>query len=822
MKITTRFAVLALAAGLVTLPSQAATITVAPSEVLLAPANGKCSLREALLNAEAGADVSGNDCTAGSAGADTISLAANSTYVLPNRDPYPLDPLLNDQETSGLPELHTQVSIDGNGATIQRDAAAGTCFRVLYVSRLGNVSLTNVTLRNGCVNITDAAGVHGAGGAIFNRGTLSLDGVTITNNFALKSGGGIHNDGTLTLMRTTVSSNSVTGFYPDQPGAGGGIVNRGAMQVFQSTISGNTTAGAGGAIDAGVVAAGGAGDGTGKATVANTTVSGNVSVGTGGGLFFSTAPQATVVNSTVTNNSSDGLGGGGIWVNFGGSVTLTNSIVARQVQSTDCWYLGKGIMIGGGNNLDTDATCPTSTTVADPKLGPLANNGGPTLTHALLFGSPAIGTANDAVATAFPVNAVDQRGVTRPQGVGSDIGAFEAGALATSTSVATSGTPSIVGSPVTFTATVTSSGATGNVSFFDGATLLGSAPLSGTTATFTTSALSVGDHSITAVYGGDANSAASTSAAITQTVSQAPTTTTVATSGSPSTFGSAVTFTATVTPGATGTVTFYDGATPLGTALLSGNTATLTTSALTAGGHSITAVYEGDTNHTPSTSPPITQTVDPVSGGVTLSSSLNPSMYGDPVTFTATVAIDATGSITFMDGAATLGSVTIVGGSATFTTSSLGGGSHDITAVYSGDANHSAATSPILTQIVNTTTTTTTLTTSPGPYVVGDPVTFTATVPPGATGTVTFRDGATVLGTASVVNGTATFTTSALAEGPHSITATYNGDANFGPSESAAAVIVIAAGPAVPTLSTWMLMALASLLVVAAAMKVGR
>ena len=478
-------------------------------------------------------------------------------------------------------------------------------------------------------------------------------------------------------------------------------------------------------------------------------------------------------------------------------------------------------MIGGGNNLNTNATCATSTT-ADPMIGPLANNGGPTLTHALLPGSPAIGTANDAVATAPPVNAVDQRGVTRPQGLGSDIGAYEVGALSTSTSVATSGTPSVFGNPVTFTATVTSSGATGSVSFYDGATLLGSAPLSGTTATFTTSALSVGAHSITAVYTGAANYAPSTSAAITQTVNQAPTATSVATSGTPSVYGTAVTFTATVTPGATGTVTFYDGATSLGTGILSGNTATLTTSALTAGSHSITAVYEGDTNYISSTSPAITQTVDPASGGVTLSSSLNPSTYGDAVTFTATVATDATGSITFMDGATTLGSGTIVSGSATFTTSSLGGGSHPITAVYAGDTNHSAATSPSLTQVVNRATTTTTLTTSGGPYAAGEPVTFTATVPAGATGTVTFRDGATVLGTATVVDGTATFTTSALGEGPHSITASYSGDANFAPSESAADAIVIAAGPAVPTLSTWMLMALASLLVAAAAMKVGR
>ncbi|MEO8035628.1 MAG: hypothetical protein ABI837_14430, partial [Acidobacteriota bacterium] len=239
MKISTRLAVLAFVVGVLTLPSQAATIVVAPGEVLLLN-NGICSLREAILNAEGGTTVSA-DCTAGSAGADVIELAAGSTYVLPDRDPYPLEVLLNDQETTGLPELHTTFTINGNGATIQRDPAAATCFRIFYVSRLGNVSLNNMTLANGCVNVVDpgpAGNEHGAGGAILNRGTLSLDLITMRNNSASRSGGAIHNDGTLTMMRSTVRNNGMS------IGAGGGIVNRGVMQVLQSTISANTTPGA--------------------------------------------------------------------------------------------------------------------------------------------------------------------------------------------------------------------------------------------------------------------------------------------------------------------------------------------------------------------------------------------------------------------------------------------------------------------------------------------------------------------------------------------------------------------------------------------------
>src|SRR5439155_1298694 len=148
---------------------------------------------------------------------------------------------------------------------------------------------------------------------------------------------------------------------------------------------------------------------------------------------------------------------------------------------------------------------------------------------------------------------------------------------ATTTSLASSVNPSVFGQSVTFTATVSavSGTPTGTVTFMDGATTLGTGTLSkkGQTvqATFSTSALSVASHSITAVYGGDTNFQISTSSALSQTVKQAATTTTVVSSLNPSAFGQAVTFTATVNvtaPGAgtpTGTVTFKDGNTVLGT-----------------------------------------------------------------------------------------------------------------------------------------------------------------------------------------------------------------------------------------------------------------
>jgi hypothetical protein len=274
--------------------------------------------------------------------------------------------------------------------------------------------------------------------------------------------------------------------------------------------------------------------------------------------------------------------------------------------------------------------------------------------------------------------------------------------------------------------------------------------------------------------------------------SQSSTTTALTSSSPTSTFGQPVTFTATVTPSAaTGTVQFFDGANSLGTATLSGGSASLTTATLAAGTHSITAAYGGDSNYSSSTSPALTQTVleGTINTATALTSSLNPSAYGDQVTFTATISPSsgATGTVTFMDGSSTLGSSTLnASGVATFSTSSLGIGTHSITAQYSGDGNHNGSTSPALSQTVTRASTSTTLTSDSNPSKAGRTVTFTATVSPSAaTGTVEFFDGSTPLGTVAVSGGTASLSTSTLAGGKHSITATYSGDVNFAGSQSA-------------------------------------
>jgi hypothetical protein len=278
-----------------------------------------------------------------------------------------------------------------------------------------------------------------------------------------------------------------------------------------------------------------------------------------------------------------------------------------------------------------------------------------------------------------------------------------------SIALTSSNNPSGRGAAVIFTATVTTSAApkaTGSVTFKDGASVLGMSALSGGIATFTTSGLGTGAHSITAVYAGDANYTGSTSLILLETVTKAASATSVASSNNPSNVGTALTLTASVTSTAgtpTGTVAFQDGVSAVGTVTLNNGTAAITTSGLASGAHSITAVYGGDANFAGSTSQVLTQTVNKMVSSTSIASSINPSISGSGVTFTAIVTSAAgapTGALTFQDGTSALGTATLSGGRATITTSALGGGVHSISAVYGGDANFAGSTSPALAQTV--------------------------------------------------------------------------------------------------------------------------
>jgi YVTN family beta-propeller protein len=188
-----------------------------------------------------------------------------------------------------------------------------------------------------------------------------------------------------------------------------------------------------------------------------------------------------------------------------------------------------------------------------------------------------------------------------------------------------------------------------------------------------------------------------------------------------------------------------------------------------------------------------TLTVAKASPVVVVSSSLNPSLYGNSVTFTATVPSDATGTMAFFDGTTALGTATISNGTAAMTTSTLATATHSITARYSGDSNYNAATSAVLSQLVNKLPGSVTENVSPNPAVSGSPVTITATVVTGETGSVTFYDGTTAIGTATIVNGVATLSVTGFTPGNHTITAIYSGDENHTSATSAAMTLIVTA-----------------------------
>jgi len=346
---------------------------------------------------------------------------------------------------------------------------------------------------------------------------------------------------------------------------------------------------------------------------------------------------------------------------------------------------------------------------------------------------------------------------------------------------------------------------TAKIQVFNGATSLGSFTVAGSTgiATYIGVLDKTGANITSAVFSLTSCATTCTDFALDTVAITTPaaTATTLAASVNPSVFGQAVVFTATVSPNtATGTVTFKDGGVVLGTSTLVSGKAPLTSTSLAPGSHSITAAYSGSTAFLSSTSATLPHTVNKASTKTTVVSSHNPSVFGQSVTFTATVAAVApgsgtpTGTVTFKNGTTVLGTGTLSGGKATFSTSALtpNPSPHSITVIYNGNVDFSSSTSGVLAQTVNKASTKTTVASSHNPSVFGQSVTFTATVTavaPGSgtpTGTVTFKNGTTVLGTGTLSGGKATFSTSTLTRGAHSITAVYSGSVNDLGSTSAA------------------------------------
>jgi len=383
----------------------------------------------------------------------------------------------------------------------------------------------------------------------------------------------------------------------------------------------------------------------------------------------------------------------------------------------------------------------------------------------------------------------------------------------TTTTLTTSPNPSSVGQETTLTATIAavspgSGNATGTVEFYNGATLLGTATLTAGVATFNTSALPLGTSTLTAKYLGDTNYLASESSAVNQSVNPATSTTLTSSTGTAN-FGEKVTLTASVSAvvGGTGTpsgdVIFKSGSTTIGTAALINGVATLETTSIPGGTNAITAQYQGDPTFGGSTSNPVTVIVGKAETTSVLSISPQNSGEGNLVTITMTISTEAsgaikpTGKVEFFNNGNLIGSSNATNGVATFSTSSLPLGDNSITAVYEGDTNFNGSSAPAVTATVNQASTTT-LTASPTDSVAGQAVVLTAKVTATnttgtPTGEVEFFRGSTSLGKATLnADGIATLTTTTLAVGSNVVTATYQGDADFGSSNSTSVTLSIA------------------------------
>ncbi len=416
-----------------TVNSTADAVDANPGDGVCAAASGQCTLRAAIMEA--------NDLS----GADTITLPAG-TYTLTIAGTGQDDAVA----ATGDLDIKDDVTINGAGA-----AAAvidgGGIDRIFAIWNGRAVTISGVAIRNG------NAGTR-SGGGIANRGVLVMNDSSVTANRSLTNcGGGIYSFGgegtTATIRSTTISGNSAVcaGGIGNQGqfgvvtiidstisdntatgGNGGGFTNHGSAVITGSTISNNTTTINGGGIWASLF--------SGALILTNTTVSGNSARGEGGGIYVSAdgAFAAGAFSSTIAFNTADsdgdGIGGGGGIANAGPAVDLEHTIIGRNADpgspsAPDCG----GALSSQGHNLIQNPTCPISGAFIngqDPLLGPLADNGGPTMTHALLPGSPAIDAGDNANCPA-----TDQRGYGRPADgdppqadTVCDIGAYELGA----------------------------------------------------------------------------------------------------------------------------------------------------------------------------------------------------------------------------------------------------------------------------------------------------------------------------------------------------------------------------------------------------------
>lgn len=298
--------------------------------------------------------------------------------------------------TDPLPAIMQDLAISGPGAT--NLTIDGNNIESVFRITSPAGSPAKVTISG--LTITHGKGFWGGAILVREEDTLNLSSSIIKDNEAYDGGGLAFVEGTATITDCLISSNRAT------IGAGGGIVNSGAnVTIDRSTVSGNEAKLNGG----GIYSSRGTGTIVGSLALKNTTLSGNRTGDKGGGLFtYSSLPgvshPVTLINVTITNNIGDtdaagGAGPGGLFNEHSG-VTVKNSIIAKNYRnaSPDNCSESNPLPVSAGHNLEDGSDCGFSGTGdrqnADPRLAPLANNGGLTLTHSLLAGSPAIDTAD--------------------------------------------------------------------------------------------------------------------------------------------------------------------------------------------------------------------------------------------------------------------------------------------------------------------------------------------------------------------------------------------------------------------------------------------
>jgi hypothetical protein len=549
------------------------------------------------------------------------------------------------------------------------------------------------------------------------------------------------------------------------------------------------------------------------------------------GLTASVSSGISTPTGTVTfYNGASSLGSGTL---SSGSASGTFVPAAAGTAALHATYSGDSNFLAGTDGTASVTVNKASTTVTIPSIAPASPYAGQstTITATVAVTSPGAGSPSGTVtfydngssigtgtlssgsatlSTSFASGShaltAQYAGDTSYNGsTTASSSALTVNKLATTTTLAANINPSVYGQSVTLTAGVsaTSGTPTGTVTFFDGASSLGTGTLSAGSASLTVSSSTVGAHTLTASYGGATSYATSTSSALTQTVNKAASSVSVGSSLQTSTYGGSVTFTATVSDGAYGyatpsggTVTFYSDGASLGTGTLSAGIASFSTSALTAGVHDVTASFDGNGSYLSSSSAAgaLLQVVGKATVTVSLVATASP-VFGQPVTLTGTVSSSAgtpTGTVAFaVDGSALGSAAALVSGSATasFTPSAVR--TYALSAAYSGDSNFNVGTSSASLDVGKGSTTTVVAAITPSPSYAGQPVSLSASVavvsPAAGTpsGSVTFFDGGTALGTVALAGDRTATLSATFLQGSHAVTAQYLGDGSFLGSTSA-------------------------------------